>query len=267
MKNFIKKALKIFSIAVLLAAAFLPAADAAIRLEVQAGEDGFSLKYNIPVIGRANVSLESPGESDTLTLRIMAVKLAEVELTLNEITTAPDIVSLHYVVSSRFMPGTEVIEGDIPIPFGDFGVTINLSGKKLIPTGDSNIDVALLLANEKTDYDININIELNILGQELQITESFSGSATPDDNLIHEQVLSPLDDSVLMDINIEVQYPNGPFTVLNYEIVSSIPSFEETQEDDDAENGGLLEGSITVPNGSYHVWADLDLQGYLPALP
>lgn len=262
-----KQLFKAIPIAIFIIVAFFSLSDAAIKLEVDSGEDGFYLKYNIPVVGRGNIRLKNPGDTDTVTVRIMAVKLADVEITLNEITSDPDLVNLHYVVSGKFIPEAETIEGDIPVPFGSLGATVNFNGKKLIPTGDSALDVSLLLTQNMTVYDLNVNLELDIFGQALNIDETFSGTAGPSDNLIHEVVTNPYDDSVLLDINIEVEYLSSLVTVFHYDIVSQIPSFEPAEEDSEGISDLPLQGSITIPNGSYHVWLDFDPANYLPGFP
>jgi hypothetical protein len=243
-------------------------ADASIKIEVNSGEEGFFLKYFIPGIGWENIKLEQPGDSDTITIRTMMVKIADVELTLNEITSNPPFVNLHYVISSQFFTDgdNETIEGDIPVPFGNFGTVLKINGKKLAPTGDSTLDASFLFKKDETKYDVSINCPLDIFGTKLNFDQDLKGQATPSDNLIHEQILNPVDESVMVEINIEVGYESPLFTVLNYEIVPNIPSpdIEEGEEDSVIPP---IEGTIKMPNGSYHIWADMDVTQYLPDLP
>lgn len=261
MNDFKKSLIKIFSIAILITFAFLSQADAAIRIKADfsASEDGFSLSYDIPIIGRGNIKLEDPGDTDSIDVRILFIKLAEVELSIKGITTDPDVVNLHYVASTPFVPG-EALEGDIPVPFGSalFGAVINLMGKVFMPTGGYDVDVSVLLTNDETRYDIQVNLEG-------LLQESFEGEATSSDNEINEQIINPLDGSVLANIDLVLDYTSRFFTTISGDISVCPPSFGGSEENGDNGNCKHLlppELSIPVPNGSYHIW--IDLGGLIP---
>ncbi len=263
---FNKKIISFFTMAIFLTIAFISQANASIKVEVRSSENGFFLKYSVPAMGKGRVNLQNPGDTETVKIRVMMVKLADVELTLNEITSDPDLVSLHYVVTSKNMPETEAMEGDFSVPFGDFGAEINFNGKKFVSTGDSAVDISLLLTKDKTEYAANINFAIALFGLELNFDQDLAGTATPADNIIQEQILNPIDDSVLLDINIEVDYSSNLYTVLNYEIVPNMPSVGPQEDNTGDEPGIPFQGKITLPNGSYHVWADMDFESFVPEI-
>jgi hypothetical protein len=254
MNDFKKQLIKIFSIAILITFVFLSQADAAIQVEAafSASAEGLSLSYDIPIVGRGNLELEDPGDTGSIDVRILFIKLAEVELSINEITTDPNVINLHYIVSTIFVP-VGALEGDISIPFGSAGAVINIMGRTFVPTGDHNIDISFLFTKDSTQYDIQVDLA------EL-IQESFEGEATPTDNQINEQITNPLDGSVLADIDLVLDYPSRFFTTISGDISVCPPSFGGSE--DDGDNGNckhiLPPISIPVPNGSYHIWLDLE---------
>ncbi len=248
--------------------AFIAEVSASINVKIWAGKDGLTVKYNIPAIGSGNIDLENEGDTETIKIRLLMVKIAELEITLNDITSDPDFVNIHYMVHFQHTSETEPvedIEGDLSIPFGDFGIEINLNSKKMSRPGDSAVDGSLLLTKDSTQYDININFVLDLFGMELDFTQNLEGTATPEDNLIHEEIENPIDESILFDVDVEVEYPSKMITVFNYNISPSVPEGLDNETDNKTPAG--FEGSIKLPNGSYHGWLDMDFGAYMPGIP
>lgn len=267
MKKRMEKLIKIMSVCAFICFAFVAMANAAIDIECSSSEEGLALKYKIPIIGRNNIELNESGDTDTIIIRTMLIKVVEIELMLNEITEDPGAVNLHYVIKIPFeIPGqrmgskeTVVSEGDVSVPFGSFGAEIILNGKKKIAMGSHNIEASLLLEKNRTEYDARIDYELDAelldVPSEIEIPvfildQEWSGIATASDNEIHEQVMNPLDDSVFMDIYAEVEYPSPFLTLINYKTDSSLSPTEKSVESEFQ--------TITLPNGSYHIWFSLE---------
>ena len=69
------KTTRYFSLIFILFLTFAAEASASINVKVWASEDGLTLKYNIPVVGFGNINLENEGDTETVKIRMMMVKL------------------------------------------------------------------------------------------------------------------------------------------------------------------------------------------------
>ncbi len=233
----------IMLITTVLLTGFSSRAYAMMRFEGSASEDGFLLAYTVPGVGRDVVALENPGDTGLITIAYLGTELAKVELTLNEITSDPEAVNLHVAMTSEFFGMFEI---DLPVPFGAFGADINFMGRRYMPTGNHDIDVSALLTKNRVKYEAHIDLPPVIADTK------WSGTATPADNVIHETIENSNDDSVLLELTLELFAPpqaeleisDNIFMTVNYDIVSNIPYFTS------------VEGTAPVPYGSYHIWYD-----------
>jgi hypothetical protein len=251
---------KIFPIIIfIIIISFLSPAYAVIGFEATSNKDGFSLKYNAPFVGMGNIKLENPGDTATITIRLLLVKTAEIEIALNEIISDPGVVNLHFVLKMILDTPEEntdpeedsTFETDIPIPFGTYGVSINLMGQRLMPIEGHDIEASVLLTKNSTDYVVEVDLPPLIDGQE------WSGTATPSKNTINEEVRSSIDDSLILGIELDLEYPSDFLTTIHYKVNTPIAL---TREDDDSgDNSGDEFKTITLPNGSYHIWGNPDV--------
>jgi hypothetical protein len=226
-------------------------AHAAITFSVESGQDGFFMRYTIPFIGIGRVTLDNPGDSDTIPVSFGLIKLADVELELNSIQT--NACSLHYVIVSSYIP-EPAPEGDISVPFGSFGAVANLMGKRFMRTGDNDIDISLLLTNNQTRYEVIADIPG-------LVDDSWSGTADSSNSIIEEQVTNPESGATIADVALTLDYSLPFFTNVTYDItfyLSAPGSQDDTDNATDTQIPPIQGGPVPVPNGSYHFWADID---------
>lgn len=220
-----------------------------ITFSASAGEDGVTINYNIPLMLPGNVILREPGDSQEIRIALATVEIATIQLTLNSVTTSPPVVNLHYAGTS---PYATIPEGDIPVPFGEIGAAVNIFGNFLNTLGDYDFEASLLLKANRAQYDIAANLPD-------MVVDSWKGEAVPGNNEIHEQVLYAGDGSVLADVNITLAWEMPLFTTVTYDITVTPPGAAETDIPlDNATTIPPLQGTIPVPNGSYHVWFNLN---------
>ena len=203
-------------------------------IEAQASEEGLQIKYSSG-LKEKEIDL-APGDPPA---EISIGKIATIEVSVLEVT-ADNTVLVHLVVDIPLsgQPPTEV---DLPLPFGEFGASIDIGGKKFIPAEGYPIEASLLLTRLQTKYDIAVDLQP-------LFSDHWQGTKTPSDNVIHEKIINPMGDGSI-DITLELGY-SFSFTKITYSIV--IASGE----------GGQLApqtGTIPVPNGSYHIWADIEM--------
>jgi len=212
-----------------------------------ATEDGFSLNYDIPIIGKANVNLRDEGDSDTLSIKVLFINIATITLTHGGIQSDPtDAFILGFSIDSQFF---DALEGSLPIPFGgiDLGASINLFGKVFKPTiGDHHIDFSVLLARNRARYDVTINLpELGI---------DFSDEGEAENNEISIQFEELLDILLTLD-------PGRFLTSIAWNIevtLPPIPTFPGQEDVELPEIPPVVGGPVPIPNGSYRVWLDLN---------
>ncbi|MCX5895571.1 MAG: hypothetical protein NTZ51_07060 [Proteobacteria bacterium] len=204
------------------------------KIEAQASEEGLQIKYGSGV--KEKEIDRAPGDPPA---EISIGKIATIEVSVLEVTE--DTVLVHLVVSIPLsgQPPTVV---DLPIPFGEFGVEIDIGGKKfIIPVGGYPIEASLLLTRLQTKYDIAVDLQP-------LFSDHWQGTKTPSDNEIHENIVNPMGDGSI-DITLVLDY-SFSFTKITYTIVM-----------DSGEGGQPVPqtGTIPVPNGSYHIWADIEM--------
>lgn len=252
MRKFKEQLVKILCIslfALIIQGAYRAQAALPIKFSASAGESGVTIDYNIPFIGIGNVALEEPGTSQTVNLAILSFQLATIELTLNAITLEPPSVNVHYAITSPF---TQVPESDISIPFGEIGAVLNVFGKlPPLKQGNNNVEAVLLMKKNKLQYDIEANLPEIII-------DSWAGKAIPGNNEIHEKITTA-DGSQLADVNLTFDWSLPLVTNVTYDITIATPVPEGMDNSTIAVPPVQLKGGpIPVPNGSYHVWFNIN---------
>ncbi len=208
-------------------------------IDAQASAEGLQITYSLGLI-KDKIDLV-PGDSPT---EIPIGKIATIEVSVLEVTADTVLVHLAVSISLPGQPPIEVVDPvDLPIPFGAFGVEIDIGGKQFIPVkGGYPIEASLLLTRLKTEYDIAIDLQP-------LFSDHWQGEKTPSDTVIHENIVNPMGDGSI-DITLDLSY-SFIFTKITYTIV--IDSGEGGQ------TAPPITGFIPVPNGSYHIWADIKM--------
>ncbi len=192
----------------------------------------------------------TPDAPATVDIQLLNNPIATVTLSMQGISEMPPGVMLHYVVESQSF---QIPEGDITIPFGELGAEINLYGKLPIPPGGNDIEISLLLLNNRARYYIAADMPEFTL-------EPLEGVATAQDNQLTRQIILNRDEGQLqVDITLSFSWELPMTTGISYDI-----SFTPVLPDDlsdipvDLDNATdippIQGGPIPLPNGSYHVW-------------
>ncbi|MEI6128288.1 MAG: hypothetical protein WCQ99_17205 [Pseudomonadota bacterium] len=220
-----------------------------IQFSASASESGLSINYNIPFVGIGNVALDEPGKSQTINLAFLTIQLATIELTLNEVTAEPPAVNVHYAVTSPFF---QVPEKDISIPFGELGAALNVFGIfPPVKQGNHSIEAALLLKKNKVQYDVEANI-VSV------IADSWVGNAVPGNNEINEKIITQ-NGTELANVQLAFDWTVPLFTNVTYDVTIAMPVPEGMDNSTMILPPVELKGGpIPIPNGSYHVWFNVN---------
>lgn len=213
--------------------AFTTPAAARISAQLTASDAGLYVDYDLWILGKKQTTL-TPG-SQPLVISILG--LATIELSVLEIQADAGILKINARASASLF-GIAPVAADLPVPFGDYGVYYSLFERRFIPIGDSKVEISALLTRFTTEYDVAINLEPLLTGR-------WTGTKNAADNIIHEVVENPLDDSTL-DITIALDYASVCFTNVTLTIAK-----------DGAPASPM--GPFPVPNGTFHIWADFEL--------
>ena len=191
------------------------------------------MNYDLWVIGK-NQSTLTPGSQP---LVIPVLGLATIELSVLEVQADTKMIKIHAKASAPAF-GIPAVEADLPVPFGDYGLYYSLFQRQFIPIGDNKVEISALLTRLSTQYDVNINLESLFSGQ-------WQGTNNPANNTIHQTVENPLDGSTI-DITAVLEYKSTYFTNVTLTI---------------GNNGSPASSPMqfSLPNGTYHIWADFDL--------
>ncbi|MCP4714055.1 MAG: hypothetical protein GY868_02975 [Deltaproteobacteria bacterium] len=222
-----------------------PAA-AEISLDISAGDEGFSFGYQIPLLGSEDVALGPNDAPQTISLKLLFIPLADITFAIEEISTSDNpflqsmsTVKVDLTISSLFFQN---INFQIPFPFGDLGVLLDMRGKKLPSlSGGNTFEAALFLDAEQSVYDVAVNSPL--LQGDWSNEDNPAGPANP---TITEEITGQLG-KVLMDIDVDLQYQKF-LTKFDYEIGFPAGEQEETEQQEPRA------GSLSLPYGSYQVW-------------
>jgi len=237
MKSIIQRGLRRFGAIVFgCVLLWLTPAEAYLRVEVSADENGLSLHYVALLAGVGSVRLTDPGDSAVIPLRIMFSKVGEIELALVSIAAGNATMVLHAAIATIADPAGQpaLFEADFPLPFGTYGVEINPLGRSMPSLGAYALEAGAVLLSSRTSYDIRADLPPLIIDQQ------WAGTATPEDNLIHEEVRSSLDGSLLLEADLALEYQTAFMTT-----VSATLQRSASPPDIDPE---LY--TVTIPNGS-----------------
>jgi hypothetical protein len=225
---------------------------AGLYAEVRADAEGLYLNYDLgSLYGSKEVSL-APGALPEEIFSMAGV--ITVEAAITEITTEPAMVKL-LVTASGSICQDGPVEIPIAVPFGGYGAYAGFLERKIIPLENHAIDAAFLLTRLKTDYAVTCNLESLFSGH-------WEGTATPENNTIHEVVINPLDNSTMADVTLVLNYDSPYFTGIDYTIILNKPQPGEDEifaADESSTTPETITGTVLVPNGAYHIWADPDL--------
>jgi hypothetical protein len=244
MKAIIKRAACICAITALTMLASSGRSEA-IQIEYNAGQDGLHLTYRISFLTSGAVDLNSPNDPpQIIKIKIFFVKLAEIQLSIASINpdAAPPNLMVHYVFTparffSRFLPTT--LSGDITAFFGDAGLKIKLLGKRMQQTaGGYDAEAAILMTKKQTQYVLDLDLT--------ERKGHWEGTATPANNQITETLT--YQGFNFGELNLTFGYASAFFTKVTY----TVKTTAGTPDDPGAEK--VTQGSITLPNGSYHFW-------------
>ncbi len=241
---------KIFCLVVLIGLVFIAPAQAAIRANASltADEDGLSLSYMIPIVGIGTVNLTKAGDTDTINIRFLTINIADVELELLAINADNETLDLQVSATTPLTP-EEPFESIITVPFGtaELGVVANLLGQLFMPVGNHDIDISVLISRLRTRYEANV--DLPPIVEDLQL----EGQAV--DNQVDIEIPDVADLSFILE-------PGNLFTQVTYSFKVQVPEIPGGGEGEGVPDLGIppIEGGpVVVPNGSYHIWIDLDM--------
>jgi hypothetical protein len=71
--------------------------------------------------------------------------------------------------------------------------------------------------------------------------------------------VNPADGSTMAEIDLTLKHAARFFTVLQYNISLTPQENELSSIEGKQQNLQAISGKILLPNGAYHIWADLDL--------
>jgi len=240
-----KMIVKISILTVLVAGLLVSAAQAQIRFEASADETGISIFYDIIFVGANSFTLDSPGDSQSISISPFFINVADITVTLNEISTEPPGVTLGVAATSPLLP--QPVEADVTIPFGEVGANVVLGAFFREPiTGNNTFDASVLFTMFSTDYEVVADLpDIPVQGQ-------WSGTADSANNIIQEQVV--ISEGVTLDLSFVVE--PGLFTTnVSYEIDMNFDFPGGGQAiPDNATGFPPITGMLPVPNGSYHIW-------------
>lgn len=222
---------------------------AAIATEMRANEEGLYVQYDLGILGGSGEVILGPG--DPLTEIFAIKKLISIEAAVTDINLEENKIQIRAKISSLFFK-QEPIEVPIALPFGSFGIYADFRNRQFIPLEGHDIEASLLLSKLQMQYGVNVNLGDIFEGQ-------WEGEATPEDNTIHEVIVNPADGSTMAEIDLTLKHISKFFTVLQYDIYLTPQENEFSSLEGGIQNPQAISGKILLPNGAYHIWADLEL--------
>jgi hypothetical protein len=222
---------------------------AAIATEVRANEEGLYVKYDLGLVGSSREIIIAPGEPMA---EIFSIKrFITIEAAVTE--KLPEENKIHISAKlSGLLFKNGAIEVHVALPFGSFGIYTSFRERQFIPLQNHDIETSLLISKKQTQYAVNIN-----LGEFFD--SHWGGGATPSDNTIHGIIVSPIDGGTVAEIDLMLQYASKFFTIILYDIALATQENELSTMEGIEQNAQDISGKILLPNGAYHIWADLDL--------
>jgi len=249
MKTFKNKIMRLGFIGLFISLILASPAMAAIATELRANEEGLYVQYDLGILGGSKEIMLGPGDPMT---EIFAIKkFISIEAAVTDIIPEENKIQIRAKISSLFFK-QEAIEVPIALPFGSFGIYANFRDRQFIPPEGHDIEVSLLLSKLQMHYGVNVNLGEIFEGQ-------WEGEATPEDNTIREVIVNPADGSTIAEIDLTLKHAARFFTVLQYDISLTPQVNEPSSIEGRQQNPQAISGKILLPNGTYHIWADLDL--------
>ena len=223
-------------------------ARAALNIEMQADQEGISVHYDMGLPGGSRALVLVPGDP---LKEIFAVKqLIRLEAMITNMVPEEHKIEIRAKISSRFFP-EGAIEVPLAIPFGSFGIYANFKNRQFIDPEQHDIDVSLLLSKLHMRYAVGVDLGELFSGQ-------WEGTATPFDKTIRETIVNPADGSIVAEIDLTLQRVSYFFTVFQYAVFLGSLENNLVAMDEEKQTPQAISGMILLPNGSYHLWADLD---------
>lgn len=221
---------------------------AALNIEMQAHQEGISVQYDMGLPGGSRALVLVPGDP---LKEIFAVKqLIRLEAMIINMVPEEHKIEVHAKISSRFFP-EGAIDVPLAIPFGSFGIYVNFKKRQFIDPEHHDIDVSLLLSKLHMRYAVEVDLGEFLYGQ-------WEGAATPFDNTICETIVNPADGRTVAEIDLKLQHVSYFFTVFQYAVFLGSHEDNLVAKDEEKQTPQAISGTILLPNGSYHLWADFD---------
>ena len=222
---------------------------AAIATEMRANEEGLYVQYDLGILGASGEVILGPG--DPLTEIFAIKKLIAIEAAVTNIIPEENKIQISAKISSLLFK-QEAIEVPITLPFGSFGIYTDFRDRQFISPEGHDIEVSVQLSKLQMHYGVNVNLGEIFEGQ-------WEGEATPEDNTIHESIVNRADGSTMAEIDLTLTHAARFFTVLQYNISLTPQENELSSLEGGIQNPQAISGKILLPNGTYHIWADLDM--------
>jgi hypothetical protein len=222
---------------------------AAIATELRANEEGLYVQYDLGMLGGSKEILLAPG--DPMTEIFTIKKLISIEAAVTDIIPEENKIQITAKISSLYFK-QEPIEVPIALPFGSFGIYADFRNRQFIPLEGYDIEASFLLSKLQMQYGVNVNLGEIFAGQ-------WEGEATPENNTVHEVIVNPADGSTIAEIDLTLKHAARFFTVLQYNISLTPQESQSSSLEGMHQNSQAISGKILLPNGTYHIWADLDL--------
>jgi hypothetical protein len=211
----------------------------ALSIEFTANNAGLTLKYDLKRLGSDEVTLAPGSPEQELSLTGIAGQLVRLRIRVDSVAADSPIPVVNTFIKA-FVTGMPSYEFPLPLPFGDYGIEAGLFSRTAFQDRNAPLEISLLCALLKTDYDITLNLDQ-------LFNETWQGSATLNNNVIKEEIAlsgdtAPVKGRVDLTI-IPVKTIPLTFFVFSADVYDGNNSLIQP-----------ISGVIPIPNGSYHLW-------------
>lgn len=221
---------------------------AALNIEMKAGQEGLSIQYDRGFPSGSKEIVLVPGDPMKIIFAISHV--VRLEAMITNVVPEEHKIEIRAKISSRFFQ-EGAIEVPLAIPFGSFGLYAHFRGHQFINPEHHDIEVSVLLSKSHVRYAAAVDLGELFYGQ-------WEGTATPFDNAIHESIINPADGNPIAEFDLTLKYVSKFFTVIQYDISLTPLVNDRSSGVEETQNPQTLNGIILLPNGFYHLWADFD---------
>jgi hypothetical protein len=152
----------------------------ALSIQFTAGNSGLTLQYDIPGMGTDSLTLGPGDPEQEFSLKGIAGQLVRLRIRVDSVVADSPVPVVNTVIRA-FVTAMPAYEFALPLPFGDYGIETGLFKRKTFQDRNAPIEISLLCAVLRTDYDITFN-----LGQ--LFSKTWQGSKTLNDNVIRETI-------------------------------------------------------------------------------